>query len=125
MDDKSALIVDFEGCTVQVKSLLDLDEAALVTKTVEPFFLDTTNGNLYSWTATKASSFVTEESKSSEQANAIESRTMISLMAVPGHGQKLTDFAITRTTNSKPTFFFTNGKSTSMILETSIFVLLM
>ena len=85
MDDKAALIVDFERCSVQVKSLLDLEEAASVTKTTEPFFLDATDGKLYAWTATKTSSIVTEESKSSEQASAIESRTMLSLTPVPTH----------------------------------------
>ena len=40
LDEKSALIVDFSDSSVQTKTLLDLEEAALVTKTVEPFFLD-------------------------------------------------------------------------------------
>jgi len=35
---------------------------------------------------------------------------MLSLASVPTHNQKLTDFAISRTTASKPTFFFTNEK---------------
>ena len=49
MDEISALIVDFGESNVTTKTLLDLDEAALVTKSVEPFFLDALNGNLYSW----------------------------------------------------------------------------
>ena len=40
LDEKSALIVDFSDNSVKTKTLLDLEEAALVTKTVEPFFLD-------------------------------------------------------------------------------------
>ena len=40
LDDVSALIVDFGESTATTKTLLDLDEAALVTKSVEPFFLD-------------------------------------------------------------------------------------
>ena len=67
-DDKSALIVDFNELTVTAKSLLDLEEAALVTKAVEPFFLDSVNGTLYSWEgpikSNKAS--LNEESKLSE-----------------------------------------------------------
>lgn len=40
MDEISALIVDFGEGTATTKTLLDLDEAALITKSVEPFFLD-------------------------------------------------------------------------------------
>jgi len=40
MDDISALIVDFGEDKATTKTLLDLDEAALITKSVEPFFLD-------------------------------------------------------------------------------------
>jgi len=35
---------------------------------------------------------------------------MISIVEVPTHGQKLTDFTLSKTTVSKPIFFFTNGK---------------
>ena len=52
VDDKSALIIDFSDNTVQSKTLLDLEEAALMTKAIEPFFLDNINGNLYSWEST-------------------------------------------------------------------------
>lgn len=69
LDDRSVMIVDFKESSVQMKTLLDLEEASLVTKAVEPFFLDAVNGNLYSWDASsmkvsKASS--AEESKASE-----------------------------------------------------------
>ena len=69
LDDKSVLIIDFQDSSAQIKTLLDLEEASLVTKSVEPFFLDAVNGNLYSWEASsmkvsKASS--AEESKTSE-----------------------------------------------------------
>ena len=35
---------------------------------------------------------------------------MLSLGAVPMHGQKLTDFAISKSSTGKPVFFFTNEK---------------
>ena len=40
LDDKSVLIIDFQDSSAQIKTLLDLEEASLVTKSVEPFFLD-------------------------------------------------------------------------------------
>ena len=39
-DDKSALLVDFSKSTATTKTLLDLEEAVLITKSIEPFFLD-------------------------------------------------------------------------------------
>jgi len=35
--------------------LLDLEEASMITKSVEPFFLDAINGKLYSWEGTNKS----------------------------------------------------------------------
>ena len=40
MDEKSVMIVDFKESSAQLKTLLDLEEASLVTKNIEPFFLD-------------------------------------------------------------------------------------
>ena len=65
MDDTSALIVDFSKASVQTKTLLDLQEATAITKPVEPFFLDATNGRLYSW-ASKTPSLIPEERKAPE-----------------------------------------------------------
>ncbi len=49
LDDKSVLCIDFAQSTATNKSLLDLEEASTVTKSIEPFFLDAENGKLYSW----------------------------------------------------------------------------
>lgn len=39
-NDKCVVIIDFNDCTATTKTLIDLDVAATVTKSIEPFFLD-------------------------------------------------------------------------------------
>ena len=69
LDEMSALIVDFTDLSAQTKTLLDLEEAALVTKAVEPFFLDAVNGNLYSW---EGSSMKVSRASSNEESKVSE-----------------------------------------------------